>query len=898
VAEGWSFLVGMLALLAVAGCGSSSGSDDAAAPTEVTAEVDAAADVHSDGLPEVTELTPDGPLADVAPELVDVPDIADAAGEGADAAGDTPDVTPDLGGAKPIPGHWVQLSTAQLGEHVLKSLWGFPDGNILAVGEAGLVAAKVQDAFAVAYQNPSLNILNGVWGSSTSDVWTVGMYGLIYHYDGGSWTMPKYCNTVDDCSFSGQCLLAKCVDNACSYSPTGAAGCCGADHLVNHFDSGAETTSFLFEDLYAGTPDGGINWQVASVQSKGEARFKTAPNTLYFGQPWKQCPDDPGLTCPDFNNGKTVGGTATSPVIDLPPTAETAELTFQLFIDVEASPAADKLFVRVLNSGKWEEAWSKTALSGNYQKQFVPVKVDLSKYIGKSIKFQFYFDSVNPTNNALEGVYVDDLLVTSTCSVAGALAGKFPTLWSVWGAAEDDVFAVGSEGNVLHYDGTSWQKQAGGETYDVLGVGGAGGNDVMLVGKKGLALHSKGAGWETEQTPTGSDLAKVAGTSPDRYVAVGANGTLLVYQSGTWSVANAPPVPVLSDVIGFTDTEYYVVGGSGALLKYNGSTFQSMPTAGISKNLNGVWGESGQTLTVVGEKLVASGPPGALVIEPMPVETTWNAVTGSGTHRFVAGFYGKVVHHDGQTWTNMATGIESNLLDICAVSPTDVYAVGELGGFIHYDGSAWSKPVVPGNSDTTTYTDCWASGKDNVYVVAVTENGSYVLRFDGKNWKVALSATIANLRHVNGLSGDNVYAVGQWGTIVHYDGKGWGADLIDPYEMESGEKYYVTQLLLGVHAVAEDDVYAVGEQGTIVHYDGQSFKLHSLVDKSLRGVWGLDKANAWAVGVAGYIVHFTGTAWVQEESGTVATLYDVWGDKDGNVFAVGDNGVVLRFIPD
>jgi PKD repeat protein len=58
-----------------------------------------------------------------------------------------------------------------------------------------------------------------------------------------------------------------------------------------------------------------------------------------------------------------------------------------------------------------------------------------------------------------------------------------------------------------------------------------------------------------------------------------------------------------------------------------------------------------------------------------------------------------------------------------------------------------------------------------------------------------------------GSSGSDVFAVGLFGTILHYDGATWSA-------MSSGTAKY----LLGVWGSSGSDVFAVGWEGTILHY--------------------------------------------------------------------------------
>jgi hypothetical protein len=789
-----------------------------------------------------------------------------------------------------LQGQWVQVNTTQLGEHVLKGVWGFDDGNVIAVGEAGLVAAKVKDAFSIAYQEPSLNILNGVWGSSASDIWTVGMYGLIYHYDGLDWGMPSNCATVEDCSFAGECLLAECIAGQCEYVPTGKKQCCGANHFETTFDM--DSGGFTNEDLYLGTPDGGLGWSVVSATGgDGKPRYVSPPNALYFGNPGNA----------NFANGNKVGATSTSPPVAVPATAEQVTLSFQLYLDVETSPYVDTLKVRVLNSGKWEDAWSKSNLSGNYLKTFVPVQVNLSKYVGKTVRFQFYFDSVTAENNALEGVYIDDVKLSSTCSVAGALAGKFPTLWSVWGASPESVYAVGSNGWILHYDGTSWQKHSSGELYPVAGVHGLSSQDVTLVGNGGLILHSTGEGWQEEDAGLSKDLSRVWATSAQKSVAIGPKGALAWSDGNQWHPSSKGGAGDLNGIIGLADDDYYIVGQTAKLIHYDGSDFIDITNLPTTMNLYGIWGNDASDMMLVGDKTVLTGPVTSLTQETVPIVAGWRAVWGTGEHRYVTGELGKMLHYDGSKWEKMVTGTEQSLLAIWGFGTDDIFAVGEAATIVHFDGEKWS-PMDAFGTEETRFLDVWGSASDDVYVTAQIETDQgplgYLLHFDGNSWKIALAGTAVNLRHIHGSSDENVFAVGQQGTIVRYDGKGWGLSPVDPIEQEDGSEYVVSQGLFGVFAQADDDVWAVGEGGVIAHYDGSSFKLSGLFDNTLRAVWGISPENLWAVGNAGVIMRFDGQQWSMEESGIVATIYAIWGDGAGNIYAVGDNGTVLTYVTD
>ena len=79
-------------------------------------------------------------------------------------------------------------------------------------------------------------------------------------------------------------------------------------------------------------------------------------------------------------------------------------------------------------------------------------------------------------------------------------------------------------------------------------------------------------------------------------------------------------------------------------------------------------------------------------------------------------------------------------------------------------------------------------------------------------WAPMNSPTAVDLQDVWGASPDAVFAVGDQGTILFFDGASWTP-------MVSG----TAERLSGVFGRSAMDVYAVGEQGTVLHYDGMSW---------------------------------------------------------------------------
>ena len=57
------------------------------------------------------------------------------------------------------------------------------------------------------------------------------------------------------------------------------------------------------------------------------------------------------------------------------------------------------------------------------------------------------------------------------------------TLNDVWGNSENDVYAVGNRGTILHYDGATWSKMNSGTTsLDFKAIWGSAADDIYVAG--------------------------------------------------------------------------------------------------------------------------------------------------------------------------------------------------------------------------------------------------------------------------------------------------------------------------------------------------------------------------------------------------------------------------------
>ncbi len=140
------------------------------------------------------------------------------------------------------------------------------------------------------------------------------------------------------------------------------------------------------------------------------------------------------------------------------------------------------------------------------------------------------------------------------------------------------------------------------------------------------------------------------------------------------------------------------------------------------------------------------------------------------------------------------------------------------------------------------------------------------------------------VRGLFALSSNAVWAVGDHGLVMRWDGARW-----------TGFPSGTTSTLRSVWAASASEAWAVGDDGVVLRFDGQEWVGSTQSTGALRGVWGAGASNVWAVGALGRIQHWNGTGWAEASSGVDAGLRAVHGSGASDVWAVGENGTALRW---
>lgn len=150
-------------------------------------------------------------------------------------------------------------------------------------------------------------------------------------------------------------------------------------------------------------------------------------------------------------------------------------------------------------------------------------------------------------------------------------------------------------------------------------------------------------------------------------------------------------------------------------------------------------------------------------------------------------------------------------------------------------------------------------------------------------WKKMSSPVTCNLYAISAIDSSHIWAVGDGGTIVFFDGNSWNIQ-------ESGTGGF----LLGISALDPNHVWAVGKAGTALFYNGISWqKQETGISEDLCSVTALDAENVWAAGDNGTIIGFDGKNWGVQVSGTKNRLHGISAFSNDYIWAVGTGRTIL-----
>ena len=529
-------------------------------------------------------------------------------------------------------------------------------------------------------------------------------------------------------------------------------------------------------------------------------------------------------------------------------------------------------------------------------------------------------DSAPPRRRFLTGRLHGERPVWRQIPTAGANPND--VLWGVWCNGPDDALIVGDGGAIHRLKGDTWRREESGVKEPLHGVVGFGGGTAIAIGWMGVIVHADGAAWHRQgggvvdpitkryaQTRANTPLFGVWASSPADVWAVGDEGRVCRFDGSAWHEIDCPTDAHLRAVVRHSDGTLMVAGAQGTVLTFRDGEWTQMRT-GTSSHLTGLLADIDGTVYATGGQFnvrrngfvgivlrLRGGTWTALASdEPLPrlraVERVGDAVIAIGDH-------GAVTRVEGDRIVNEQVETRRDLYGLAAAAGQRALCVGDGGVVIERTtvsatalpsfevdaapaGRAGRWEAVVGCPTDRVLWSVWGSDSQ---VFAVGDEGA-VVAFDGQRWRAHSAPSPLHLHGVWGRRADQVYAVGDFATVIEFDGTRWRE---------------IHRLGIDVSAVAvagfgPHDLFVVGDEGLILRSDGVGFeRIDGKTRDALYALWGHDADHVLAVGDFGAILRWNGREWSSFSAGTEAFLYGVHGRALDDIVVVGLSGASAHF---
>jgi hypothetical protein len=234
---------------------------------------------------------------------------------------------------------------------------------------------------------------------------------------------------------------------------------------------------------------------------------------------------------------------------------------------------------------------------------------------------------------------------------------------------------------------------------------------------------------------------------------------------------------------------------------------------------------------------------------------------------FFVGDDGLVLRYQQAHWYQLEVPTRATLWWVWGTSGSNVYVAGEQGTLLHFDGQKWTS-IDTALSDAQTIWGIWGASENDVWLVggnAQTNGPGFLLRGDGTHFELQDIGELPNLFKVWGPSLDEVYAVGDRGTMIQFGSQPGGEPHIQHLDPDADGG--AVETLFTVAGNRSGSVVAVGgvSQGMLFEKQGVLWESADLQTRGLNGVVVMESGDAYAVGLGGTIRHRNNGQWLTED---------------------------------
>jgi photosystem II stability/assembly factor-like uncharacterized protein len=172
-----------------------------------------------------------------------------------------------------------------------------------------------------------------------------------------------------------------------------------------------------------------------------------------------------------------------------------------------------------------------------------------------------------------------------------------------------------------------------------------------------------------------------------------------------------------------------------------------------------------------------------------------------------------------------------------------------------------------------------------VITLACSSGGGTGPGEDPMPWRPARSPTARDIHAVWAVAENDVWACGEGGNILHYDGAEWRLDIT-----EQAPNFFDIQF------VSPTAGWACGKDGWVARLENGEWKRVSGIPRTntLYAMHARNETGAWFCGSGGTVLHYQNGEWTDESPGISEDLYGIRVVSLDKGWLVGDNGRIMK----
>jgi hypothetical protein len=254
----------------------------------------------------------------------------------------------------------------------------------------------------------------------------------------------------------------------------------------------------------------------------------------------------------------------------------------------------------------------------------------------------------------------------------------------IWGSSPNNIYAVGSAGNIQHYQNGQWNREVSETQYSIEDVWGSGPTDVYAAVDANIVLRSTGNGVWVKHVYSrwqGQVFNVVWGTGPNN---VYLGGAAIYRSTGSSDWVEEPMVPAsqgLQDLWGPDPQHIYGASWGGVIQFSSGNGIWSRQPVDTNGGLMAVWGSDPNNIFVGGtDGLFYSTGDGKWEKLDKPASDTIEAIVGVASDvLLVAGGNGGLYYLDQYGKLVLLRRFDGSLRAAWSPGPGQILVVGGAG---------------------------------------------------------------------------------------------------------------------------------------------------------------------------------------------------------------------------